>query len=133
MNRLCKVIILTVLSVCITAPEVLSADWENFNKSWKFTKGNPENAKAVNFDDSSWENVSIPHDWAITGPFDPDGNGGTGKLPWQGDGWYRKTFDVKAEDKGKVVYIKFDGIMSSPEIYVNGQLAGRWDYGYSTF
>ena len=74
MNRLCKVIILTVLSVCITAPEVLSADWENFNKSWKFTKGNPENAKAVNFDDSSWENVSIPHDWAITGPFDPDGN-----------------------------------------------------------
>ena len=89
--------------------------------------------KGVNFDDSSWENVRIPHDWAITGPFDPNGNGGTGKLPWQGDGWYRKTFDAKDEDQGKVVYIKFDGIMSSPKIYVNGQLAGQWDYGYSTF
>jgi len=133
MNRLYKVIILTVLSVCITEPKVFSADWENFNKSWKFTKGNPENAKGVNFDDSSWENVRIPHDWAITGPFDPNGNGGTGKLPWQGDGWYRKTFDAKDEDQGKVVYIKFDGIMSSPKIYVNGQLAGQWDYGYSTF
>jgi len=54
-------------------------------------------------------------------------------LPWQGDGWYRKTFDAKDEDQGKVVYIKFDGIMSSPKIYVNGQLAGQWDYGYSTF
>ena len=54
-------------------------------------------------------------------------------MPWQGDGWYRKTFDAKDEDQGKVVYIKFDGIMSSPKIYVNGQLAGQWDYGYSTF
>jgi beta-galactosidase len=133
MIRFYKVLILAILSVCLTGPEVFSGDWVNFNKMWKFTKGNPENAQAVDFNDSSWENVKIPHDWAIKGPFDPDGNGGTGKLPWQGEGWYRKSFDIKAEDEGKVVYIKFDGIMSSPKVYVNGKLAGEWDYGYSTF
>jgi beta-galactosidase len=133
MKRLFRILMLTVVAVCITAPPAFSGSWVNFNKGWKFTKGNPENAQAVSIDDSSWENVKIPHDWAIASPFDPDGNGGTGKLPWQGEGWYRKAFDVKAEDQGKIVYLKFDGIMSSPKIYVNGKIAGQWDYGYSTF
>jgi len=114
-------------------PHVYSGNWISFNKCWKFTKGNPANANDVSFDDSSWESVKIPHDWAITGPFDPNGNGGTGKLPWKGEGWYRKAFNVKDDDRGKVVYLKFDGIMSSPKIFVNGKLAGEWDYGYSTF
>ncbi|WNH07649.1 glycoside hydrolase family 2 TIM barrel-domain containing protein [Thalassobellus suaedae] len=133
MNKLFKTVLLTFISVCLNTHQAFSSDWVNFNKDWKFTKGNPENANSESFDDSSWENVKIPHDWAIAGPFDPDGNGGTGKLPWQGEGWYRKTFEVNAEDQGKVVYVKFDGIMSSPKIYVNGKLAGKWDYGYSTF
>jgi len=133
MEKNIGIFILTFCVIGIISTPVFSGDWINFNKGWKFTKGNPENAKAVTFDASSWESVRIPHDWAIAGPFDPDGHGGTGKLPWKGEGWYRKTFDVKAEDKGKVVYMKFDGIMSSPKIFVNGQLAGKWDYGYSTF
>lgn len=132
MKNIYKILLATLL-VCVAAPQVFSGDWMNFNKGWKFTKGNPENAEAVNFDDSSWESVTVPHDWAIKGPFDPNGNGGTGKLPWQGEGWYRKAFNVKADDQGKIVYIKFDGIMSCPKIYVNGKLAGKWDYGYSTF
>lgn len=126
-------IAITIFTVCICNAQTVSGDWTNFNNNWKFSKGNPANAQTVNFDDSSWENVKIPHDWAIEGPFDPNGNGGTGKLPWKGEGWYRKSFDVKAEDKGEAVYLKFDGIMSSPKIYVNGKLAGEWDYGYSTF
>ncbi|MDI9545563.1 MAG: glycoside hydrolase family 2 TIM barrel-domain containing protein, partial [Bacteroidota bacterium] len=86
-----------------------------------------------NFDDSSWEKVNLPHDWAIKGPFNEQENGSTGKLPWRGEGWYRNTFTLSSEDQGKVVYIKFDGVMSSPQIFVNGKLAGKWDYGYSSF
>lgn len=133
MKRLNKFLLLAILTIAFTTTRALAGDWTNFNKGWKFTKGNPANANAVDFDDSSWENVKIPHDWAITGPFDPDGDGGTGKLPWKGEGWYRKAFDVNAQDQGKVLYLKFDGIMAFPKIYINGKLAGKWDYGYSTF
>jgi beta-galactosidase len=126
-------ILLVIVFTAITTTQVFSGNWLNFNQGWKFIKGNPQNAQAVNFDDTSWENVAVPHDWAITGPFNEKEGGGTGKLPWKGEGWYRKVFDVKAEDKGRVVYIKFDGVMSSPQIFINGKLAGKWDYGYSTF
>lgn len=133
MKLLAKIVLLSFISIFAFMPNAFSEDWVKLNNDWKFTKGNPENAKSVNFDDSSWEDIKIPHDWAIAGPFDPDGNGGTGKLPWQGEGWYRKTFEVSADALGKIVYLKFDGVMASPKIYINGKLAGKWDYGYSTF
>ncbi len=108
-------------------------NWINFNENWLFTKGNPANAETVNFDDSRWEIVNVPHDWAITGPFNQEVEGYTGKLPWKGEGWYRKTFTVDKADKGNQVYFLFDGIMAFPKIYINGKLAGEWDYGYNSF
>ena len=66
---------------------------ENFNRDWRFSRGEQTGeVQQINFDDSSWESVTVPHDWAITGPFDPDANGSTGKLSWRGVGWYRKIF-----------------------------------------
>ena len=121
------------LFLCLTSGVAFSAQWEDLSKGWRFTKGNPADAHAVAFDDAAWEKVNVPHDWAITGPFNVQEAGFTGKLPWRGEGWYRKSFDLKAADKGQTVYVKFDGVMSSPKIYVNGKLAGQWDYGYSTF
>jgi beta-galactosidase len=85
------------------------------------------------FDDSAWQDVTIPHDWAIEGPWIVDGDGNTGKLPWKGEGWYRNRFTVPASDAGKTVYLLFDGIMAFPQVYVNGSFAGRWDYGYNSF
>ena len=101
--------------------------------NWKFAKGHYDNAYQIRFDDSKWQDVSVPHDWAITGPFIQEGDGNSGKLPWKGEGWYRNNLDVPKEYKGKRVYMVFDGIMSSPEIYINGKLAGTWDYGYNSF
>ena len=101
--------------------------------SWKFAKGRNDQAFQVKFDDSRWQQVSIPHDWAISGPFIPDGDGNTGKLPWKGEGWYRTKVEIPAGYKGKTIYLVCDGIMSSPEIYLNGQKAGAWDYGYNSF
>ncbi len=105
----------------------------DFNHDWKFTNGEqPEAVREMNYDDSSWQPVRVPHDWAISGPFDATASGSTGKLPWQGVGWYRKTFTVEG-GPGRRVYFDFDGVMAFPKVYVNGQLAGQWDYGYMSF
>jgi beta-galactosidase len=105
----------------------------NFNGHWKFAKGEQSGAEATEFDDSAWQAVRLPHDWAISGPFNPKENGYAGKLPWKGVGWYRKTFTLDKADSGWRVYFDFDGVMAFPKVYVNGQLAGWWDYGYMSF
>ncbi len=107
---------------------------------WKFTK-DPScelKAAAVDFDDSKWQAVEVPHDWAISGPFDPEANGGSGKLPWKGVGWYRRALEIPedlldAVADGAALWLEFDGVMARPEVYVNGERAGGWDYGYMSF
>jgi beta-galactosidase len=100
---------------------------------WRFALGSHPDAHQVGFDDSGWEPVAVPHDWAIAGPFIPGGDGSTAKLPWQGEGWYRNSFDAPAAYAGKRVYLIFDGVMAFPRVWVNGELAGEWDYGYTSF
>jgi beta-galactosidase len=107
---------------------------ESFNGDWRFAKGQQsEEVTQMAFDDSAWQAVRVPHDWAISGPFNPRENGYAGKLPWKGVGWYRKTFTLDEADAGRRVYFDFDGVMAFPKVYINGQLAGQWDYGYMSF
>ena len=106
---------------------------ENFNRDWRFAKGAQVGAETEDFDDSAWEKVRLPHDWAINGPYEPQGDPHTGKLPWRGEGWYRKFFTLSATDAGNRVYLDFDGVMAMPTVYINGQKAGGWDYGYVSF
>ncbi len=87
----------------------------------------------ANFNDSSWRQLNLPHDWGIEGPFNPTGNGGTGKLPFFGVGWYRKHLSIPASDQGKQIYLDIDGAMSYPNVWLNGQYVGGWGYGYSSF
>jgi len=99
------------------------------------TATEPANAPpaAPAFDDSNWRAVNLPHDWGIEGPFRADLPNGTGKLPWAGIGWYRRTLDLTSTDQGKALFLDFDGAMSQPKVFVNGKLAGEWAYGYSSF
>lgn len=115
---------------------------------WRFHRGNSAGAALPSCDDSRWERVSVPHDWAIRGPFSRDHDlqnvavtqngeseasvktGRTGGLPYVGEGWYRTTFTTEA---GKRVSLVFDGAMSEAEVFVNGQRAGFWPYGYNSF
>jgi beta-galactosidase len=106
---------------------------ENFNRDWRFAKGTQAGAETVDFNDTAWLQVRLPHDWAISGPYEPQGDPHTGKLPWRGEGWYRKSFTLPAADNGKRIYLDFDGVMAMPTVYVNGQKAGGWDYGYMSF
>ncbi|KAF4494842.1 glycoside hydrolase family 2 [Fusarium agapanthi] len=89
------------------------------------------------FDDSDWERVQVPHDWAISGPFyteeDPIIPGDMGRLPIQGVGWYRKVVQMSSKDLKKHVYLDIDGAMSYPMVWLNGKLLGGWPYGYNSF
>jgi beta-galactosidase len=110
-----------------------AGDLLDFRGGWKFMKGDNDGSEAADFDDASWADVRLPHDWAIAGPFDEKAPSGfAAKLPWKGVGWYRKEFKLDCE-KGDRVYLDFDGVMAFPKVYVNGKLAGDWDYGYTSF
>ncbi|KAI1179340.1 glycoside hydrolase superfamily [Nemania sp. FL0916] len=89
------------------------------------------------FNDSSWEAVKVPHDWAIQGPFYVGDNvpvdGGMGRLPSQGVGWYRRQITVEREDTDKQIYLDIDGAMSYAMVWLNGKLIGGWPYGYNSF
>ena len=100
---------------------------------WKFHKGAVQGAQEDSFDDSGWNEVRVPHDWAIAGPFIEDGDGNTGKLPWRDEGWYRLGLGTLDVYEGRTVYLIFDGVMAFPRVYLNGELVGKWDYGYNSF
>jgi beta-galactosidase len=117
----------------LRAADYGGARLESFNQNWKFARGAQPGAEAVDFDDASWLPVRLPHDWAVAGPYEPEGDSHTGKLPWRGEGWYRKSFSLSAQDAGKRVYLDFDGVMAMPTVYVGGRKAGGWDYGYMSF
>lgn len=121
------------------------------DKGWKFQKGPHEQAFRPEYDDSKWEDVTVPHDWAIYGPFDKEidkqtvaiiqngeeiatvKTGRTGALPYIGDGWYRKKFKLPQFQSGQKAIIIFEGAMSEPKVYLNGKKVGEWAYGYSYF
>ena len=90
-------------------------------------------ATRPDFDDSDWRQLNLPHDWGIEGPFDIDLPGDTGKLPWVGVGWYRKTFDVPATDKNRRIALEMDGAMSDATVWLNGRKVGGWAYGYASW
>lgn len=85
------------------------------------------------FDDSAWRKLDIPHDWGIEGAFQRELPGETGKLPWQGVGWYRKRFAIPASDRGRRIALEVDAAMAFSSFWLNGQFVGGWPYGYSSF
>ena len=111
-------------------------DFIIFGKRYQRPEGNPgENIAYVksDFDDSEWRHLNLPHDWAIECPFNIDYNGSTGKLPYWGIRWYRKTLELSQDDAGKQIYLDIDGAMSYASVWCNGQYVGGWPYGYASF
>jgi beta-galactosidase len=85
------------------------------------------------FDDSGWRKLDLPHDFGIEGPFEQALPGETGKLPWSGVAWYRKHFDLPADDAGKQIYFEVDGAMAYATVWLNGHCVGGWPYGYASW
>ena len=105
---------------------------QNFDADWLFILADTARMSQVDYNDSFWRRLDLPHDWAIEGDFyagNPSGAGG-GALPG-GIGWYRKHFLLPAGN-GKY-FLEFDGVYMNSTVYVNGQEVGFRPYGYSTF
>ena len=89
---------------------------------------------AAGFDDSGWQRVNLPHDWAISQPFIEQGPyGGVGRLPSWGIGWYRRQLDIPAADKDRSIFLDVEGAMSYATVWLNGRLVGGWPYGYNSW
>lgn len=120
-------------------------------KGWKFTRLDDAQFARADYNDAKWKNVTVPHDWAIYGPFSIDNDkqntaiaqdgqtqamehaGRTGGLPFVGTGWYRLSFEVPEFKDNKRCTLVFDGAMSHAQVYINGEKAVYWPYGYNTF
>ena len=132
-----KTFILLTALVAVTAMAQSHVEL-TLDEGWQFSR-----------DNASWQQVTVPHDWAISGPFDKkwdlqvvaikengedvatEKSGRSGALPWIGKGYYKTTFTVP-QGFGSAKLI-FDGAMADPYVYVNGRLAGHWAYGYNAF
>ena len=84
------------------------------------------------YEDHDWRQVDLPHDWAVEGSFDPQANPWHGFLP-VGVGWYRKTFDLPADDQDRRIYLEFDGAFRDSTVWVNGYKLGNQPSGYTSF
>lgn len=120
-------------------------------KGWKFTRLDDAQFARADYNDAKWKNVTVPHDWAIYGPFSIDNDkqntaiaqdgqtqamehaGRTGGLPFVGTGWYRLSFEVPEFKDNRRCTLVFDGAMSHAQVYINGEKAVYWPYGYNTF
>lgn len=143
-----KTFYLMAMGFCLTLNLNAQRSEYLLEKGWKFTKGEVSDAEAPAFNDIKWETVTIPHDWAIFGPFDKNNDlqnvavtqnfetqaslktGRTGGLPYVGTGWYRTTFH---STPGKQTTLIFDGAMNEARVFVNGKEACFWPYGYNSF
>lgn len=139
MIKLAKLLTTSILftAVCIS---INAQNYENierkqfFNYNWKFSLGDYPTATDDYFDDKSWHNLDLPHDWSIEGKLDqknPMGSAG-GYFP-SGIGWYRKKFSTPSAWKGKHVSIYFEGIYMNSEVFINGKSLGIHPYGYTSF
>jgi len=127
------------LTAALAAPAANATRSELLLKNWQFSN-----------DSTSWKSVTIPHDWAIYGPFDRSQDlqkvavtqngeteetwktGRTGGLPYVGKGFYKTTIDVP-DTAGRSIALLFDGAMSHAHVYVNGKQVAYWPYGYNSF
>ncbi|MGC1389634.1 MAG: beta-galactosidase GalB [Bacteroidales bacterium] len=137
-----------VLTICISdalLAQESPRSRESFDQGWKFVKyfnasneatttdKEPENLQLPSVSDNTWRSLDLPHDWAIEGPFSDTLENNTGLLPWKGIGWYRKRFTISDNDKGKRIYVDFDGAMANAKVWLNGNFVGEWPYGYTSF
>ncbi|MGK9369946.1 glycoside hydrolase family 2 TIM barrel-domain containing protein [Melioribacter sp. Ez-97] len=105
-----------------------------FDFGWKFHPGDVEGAEKFDFNDSDWRLLDLPHDWSIEGKINEnEPAGGNGGYYPTGTGWYRKHFDISAEDLKKIIWIEFDGVYMNSDLWVNGMHLGNRPYGYSSF
>jgi hypothetical protein len=107
---------------------------EKFDFDWKFSKGDFPTAAKIDFDDSQWQVLDVPHDWSILDTFSEDNpSGRPGGYASGGIGWYRKHFSLDDKDASSLVSIEFGGVYENSEVWINGHYLGKRPFGYISF
>lgn len=132
-----KIILLTFLvlqSVLSSAQKGIEQVRQSqlFNFGWKFQTGDLKDAQSIEYNDSDWRVLDLPHDFQIEQPWDESAGGARG-FKAMGTGWYRKAFKADSAWKNKRVLLDIEGIMLIGDVWVNGQKVGSTDYGYLGF
>lgn len=116
------------------APDKGARETLDFDQNWRFFLGDAPGAEQPKFEDSSWRELNVPHDWSIEGPFsETNRTGGAGGYLPAGIGWYRKSFSLPQHGSNRCVSIEFDGVMANSDVWINGHLLGHRPYGYVSF
>lgn len=133
-----KLLLLLILPAVISQAQLKNRRITGFDRDWKFYLADSADTKDVyksgGYDDAQWRSLNLPHDWSVEGAFSKD-NPATpegGALPG-GIGWYRKTFTLPAADKGKLLFIDFDGVYKNSEVWINDHYLGKRPNGYISF
>lgn len=121
---------LLIINTGDTAPRVD----ERIDLNWKFRLGDEPAYSTVDYDDSEWEFVSLPHDWMITREISKDNPSGTaGGFYPGGVAWYRKNLYIGAYGQKEQFYLVFDGVYMNADVWINGHNLGEHKYGYIGF
>lgn len=135
-NKVLTIIFLLLTNCIVGHAQSISNNQRKqlFDYNWKFMMGDEASAKSRDFDDNGWRSLDLPHDWSIEGKVNPKNpTGGAGGYFPTGVAWYRKTFEVSPEWKGKNISVYFEGVYMNSEVFINGQSLGVRPYGYSSF
>ena len=116
----------------VAKAQVSFGDSELINEGWKFTLQDVENGQSPTLKDQRWQTINLPHDWTVRQQLSPTLASCTGYLPG-GIGWYRKTLSIPANQKGKKVYLYFEGVYNRSEVFINGESLGKRPNGYVSF
>ena len=111
----------------IPFPRVIGHGWTYANAK----AGNAGGAAAENFDDSTWRELDLPHDWVVEGPFDSGENPSQGYRR-RGVAWYRRALRLDSSDRGKHLELQFDGIATHATVWFNGTVVSRNWSGYNS-
>lgn len=104
----------------------------SINQNWRFFLGDVPDAWKKDYDDSGWRPVTLPHDWAVEGEFSREYSSGTGYLPG-GRGWYRGSFNLPENARGKKITLLFDGVYKNSRVWCNSSFLGMRPNGYIGF
>ena len=107
---------------------VIKGHGESYNNA---KAGKAWGAAAQNYDDSEWRMITLPHDWAVESTYNPEANLSQGYRN-RGLGWYRRTFSLSPQDKGKHIELQFDGIATYSTVWINGNILHRNWCGYTS-
>jgi hypothetical protein len=123
---------LAVSAVIFASGQVSFGEPHSLDAGWRFRLGDIPEGQAPTLDDGNWERVSVPHDWSVHAPMNPENASCQGFLPG-GIGWYRLGVDIPEKRAGKKVYLHFEGVYNRSDVWLNGHLLGHRPNGYASF